>query len=76
MALTFQNRHYHLSNGQDDDNFGEGMLDFDWDKHAYSRPKKVKSEPGEYKGLKMSETSATDERPMIFDVELGKLVPL
>ena len=76
MALTFQNRHYHLSNGQDDDNFGEGKLDFDWDKHAYSRPKKVKSEPGEYKGLKMAETSATDERPMIFDVELGKLVPL
>ena len=57
-----------------------GMVDFDWKKHAYSPPKRVKSEPGEYQSqsAKVTQTSSAskDDTPMIFDVELGKLVPL
>jgi len=77
LSLTFQVRHLPLSNGKDEDNFGEGMVDFDWKKHSYSVPKRVKAEPGEYK-VPDPETidMSTDDKPMIFDVELGKLVPL
>ena len=49
LALTFEVRHLPLSDGQDEKNFGKGMMNFDWDKHAYSPPKRVKSEPGQYK---------------------------
>jgi len=80
MGLTFEVRHLPLSNGQDDQNFGEGMLEFDWKKHQYSPPKRVvKSEPGEYKspeGTQQPSTPSKDDVPMIYDVELGKLVPL
>jgi hypothetical protein len=80
MGLTFEVRHYPLSNGRDDENFGKGMVGFDWKKHAYSPPKRVKSEPGEYQSqsAKVTQTSSAskDDTPMIFDVELGKLVPL
>ena len=78
MGVNFDVRHYPLSNGRDDENFGKGKLDFDWKKHAYSPPKRVKSEPGEYQAPEGTETSEPldDDVPMIFDVELGKLVPL
>ena len=75
MAKTFDERHYPLSNGNDEQNFG-GTLQFDWKKHAYAPPKRVKSEPGEYKHQKVNETSTGGDKPMVFDVELGKLVPL
>ena len=76
--MTFQARHYPLSDGRDDVNFGKGTVDFDWAKHAYAPPKRVKSEPGEYQSANVTQTSSTskDEKPMIFDVELGILVPL
>ena len=77
MGLTFEVRHYPLSDGNDDEHFGKGNMKFDWTKHAYTPPKRVKSEPGEYKSP--SATADTPESrhdtPMIFDVELGKLVP-
>lgn len=76
MGLTFENRHYRLSDGEDDKNFGKGNMNFDWKKHSYVPTKRVKSEPGEYKAKNVVDTSATDETPMIYDVELGKLVPL
>ena len=59
-------------------NFGKGVLDFDWEKHAYAPVKRVKSEPGEYQSSKVTQTCSTSKniRRMIFDVELGKLVPL
>ena len=78
MGMTFQVRHYPLSNGRDEENFGEGMLNFDWEKHAYVPAKRVKSEPGQYKPANVTQTSSTSDgkKPMIFDVELGKLVPL
>ena len=75
MVKTFDERHYPLSNGNDEQNFG-GTLQFDWKKHAYAPPKRVKSEPGEYKHQKVNETSTGGDKPMVFDVELGKLVPL
>ena len=77
MGLTFQVRHYPVSNGKDEENFGKGMVDFDWATHAYSIPKRVKSEPGQYAPAKAeTSTTGTDEKPMVYDVELGKLVPL
>ena len=79
MGKTFEVRHYPLSNGKDDENFGKGVVDFDWAKHAYTPTKRVKSEPGEYKPVDVEKTPSTsDDTPMIFDVELelGKLVPL
>jgi len=79
MGLTFEVRHYPLSNGRDDENFGKGMMKFDWEKHAYVPPKTVKSEPGEYQSQTNTPTCSPapkGDKPMIFDVELGKLVPL
>ena len=78
MGYTFQVRHLPLSDGRDDENFGKRMVDCDWEKHAYAPCKRVKSEPGEYHSAKVTQTSSTskDEKPMIFDVELGILVPL
>ena len=75
MGKTFERRHLPLSNGKDDENFG-GTLKFDWDKHAYVAKKRVKSEPGEYKHEEVKQTTAADDKPMVFDVELGKLVPV
>ena len=79
MGLTFDVRHYPLSNGQDEKNFGEGSFKFDWKKHHYSPPKRVKSEIGEYQSSELTQQPSTpskDDVPMIYDVELGKLVPL
>ena len=78
MGLTFEVRHYPLINGRDDENFGKGMVNCDWEKHAYAPTKRVKSEPGEYQSPEGTETSepAKDDVPMVFDVELGQLVPL
>ena len=78
LGLTFEVRHLPLSNGRDEDNFGKGVLDFDWGKHAYSLPKRVRSQPGASQSSKVAQTSSPSkgEQRMIFDVELGKLVPL
>ena len=77
MGLTFAVRHYPLSDGNDDEHFGKGKMKFDWAKHAYTPPKRVKSEPGEYKSPSGSADTpeSRHDTPMIFDVELGKLVP-
>lgn len=81
LGKTFDVRHLPVSDGRDDENFGKNKLDFDWGKHAYEIPKRVKSEPGEYENLDVVKTTSSsskveDQRPMIYDVELGKLVPL
>ena len=78
MGKTFDTRHFPLSNGRDEDNFGKNGLDFDWKKHSYKVSKRVKSEPGEYKNPDVTTTSSLvdDQQLMIFDVELGKLVPI
>ena len=80
LGKTFDVRHFPLSDGRDDENFGKNKLDFDWKKHAYEIPKRVKSEPGEYENPGVTSlphvSDVKDQRPMIYDVELGKLVPL
>ena len=77
LGRTFEVRHLPLSDGNDEKNFGAGFQ-FDWKKHAWSPVQfksrsqpVVKSEP-----IPMSQTEETTDVPMIFDVELGKLVPI
>lgn len=78
LAATFTARHLPLSNGKDEENF-DGKFKFDWSKHAWA-PVKRKSKAESY--VKPEPTATTSSNPvptgvtMIFDVELGKLVPL
>ena len=79
LGLTFEVRHLPLSDGKDEINF-KGQLKFDWSKYVVQSKRRVKSEPGEYKPSKTEEgscsTTTGDAPLMVFDVELGKLVPL
>ena len=55
--------------GKDEANFN-GQLHFDWVKHAYKKPTRVKKEPN-------PEPKSPSTTPaMIFDVELGCMVPM
>lgn len=77
LSRTFEVRHLPLSNGRDLENF-EGKFKFDWAKHAWS-PAKRKSKASSYVKPEPKMTSSqpvTGGVTMIFDVELGELVPL
>ena len=80
LSRTFDVRHFHLSDGNDKKHF-EGW-DFDWSKHHYSPRKRgpthranVKKEQPVNQPSKKSSTEHA-KVPMIFDVELGCLVPM
>ena len=70
LVKTFLVRHLPLSDGRDEVNFN-GSMTFDWKKHAYSKPTRVKKEPNPKAEPKSSGTPS-----MIFDVELGCMVPM
>ena len=75
LGKTFVKRHLPLSDGNDEKNF-EGKFSFDWKKHAWVRSKtSVKPEPTSSKPA-TSVTPIANLPTMIFDVELGRLVPL
>ena len=77
LIRTFEVRHLPLSDGRDGDNFG-GTYTFDWAKHHYEPPKR-KSKAETYVKKEPRPPTSTEQRPaqrMVFDVELGKLVPL
>ena len=74
LSKTFVERHLPLSNGEDEKNFN-GKFVFDWSQHFWQRKKFVKQDPVQRSTLTKSVTSST-KVPMIFDVELGCLVPL
>ena len=69
LTKTFLKRHLPLSDGNDEANFN-GQLNFDWDKHAYKKPQRVKKEPNP----KPASSPATPS--MVFDVDLGCMVPM
>ena len=69
LSKTFLKRHLPLSDGKDEANFN-GQLHFDWAKHAYKKPTRVKKEPNP----EPKSPSATPA--MIFDVGLGYMVPM
>ena len=71
LAKTFLVRHLPLSNGKDEINFN-GQFNFDWEKHACKAPARVKKEPNpkEYTSVSTAPPS------MIFDVEMGCMVPM
>ena len=75
---TFEVHHLPLSDGRDELNFG-GTHKFDWKKHFYEPPRRkgkadsyVKKEPSDAAPPPAEKTGPR----MVFDVELGKLVPL
>ena len=79
LGKTFLVRHYPLTDGDDEANFGDA-LKFDWDKHAYApvkpEPKAVcnSSKTGTGMVTPPSKKKASD-KPMIYDVEKGCLIP-
>ena len=62
LGKTFDIRHYPLSNGRDEENFGKNNMKFNWEKHVYNIPRRVKSEPGEYQPPNKETTSSTNNR--------------
>ena len=77
LYRTFDVRHLPLSDGRDEVNF-QGKYKFDWKKHHYS-PAKQKGKASSYVKPEPRQESAVQtqsQERMIFDVELGKLVPL
>ena len=76
LIQTFEKRNLPLSDGRDEDNF-EKKYTFDWVKHAYAHPLRVKPEPAVSKSSAVGTpaASAAGGPPMIFDVEKGCLVP-
>jgi hypothetical protein len=82
LGKTFLVRHYPLSDGEDEEHFGDALV-FDWEKHEYAPRRSVKSEP---KAASKSSKTATPNvtprektnaprKPMIYDVEKDCLVP-
>ena len=78
LGRTFDVRHLPLSDGRDDLNFS-GQFKFDWSKHAWT-PSRSRSKASSYvkpePKCKPPPVDGNDDVPMIFDVELDKLVPL
>ena len=73
LTKTFDTRHYPLSDGQDDKNFGEGSMFFDWDMYAETSKSRtrVKAEPSdEYQSVTVTKVDAAKgaQPLMIFDV--------
>ena len=82
LAKTFVERHYPLSNGDDDKNFG-GAMDFDWDAHHYAPRAKAKvvvdlTAPAPAATAATASSSSPKKKtcPMEFDVEKGCFVPI
>ena len=78
LSRTFRKRHLPLSNGFDEENF-DGQYTFDWDAHAWAPiSRKIKADSYRVKPEPMSTKSPAprNERPMVWDVELNKLVPM
>ena len=76
LLRTCEVRHLPLSDGRDELHFA-GTYKFDWKKYHYAPPKRkgraesyVKPEPRNVPAVEHTGTQ------MVFDVELGKLVPL
>ena len=77
LMRTFEVRHLPLSDGRDELNFG-GTHKFDWKKHFYEPPRR-KGKADSYVKKEPSDAAPPAEKTgprMVFDVELGKLVPL
>lgn len=75
-ARTYEVRHLPLSDGNDFKNFG-GKMKFDWAKYSWSPARtKSRAEPLVKKEPINACDAAQEGVPMIFDVELGKLVPI
>ena len=73
---TFEVRHLPLSDGNDAKNFG-GALQFDWARHSWSPAKSKSKSDTLVKTEPVAVTAATTPSaggPMIWDVELDKLV--
>ena len=77
LGQTFLKRHFPLSNGLDDKNVGD-KFKFDWKKHTWERSKTTaKPDPDVVDVESQPTTVPLAEQPtMIFDIELGCLVPL
>ena len=81
-TLTFVRRHWPLSDGDDEANFGDA-IDFDWDEHTYvPRAKRKRSVKPVLKKKKPTpkvlpkKTKSKGKGVMVFDVEKGCLVPV
>ena len=76
LGETFVKRHLPLSNGFDFKNFGD-KFKFDWKKHSWQRSRTTaKPDPDASVTSKPIKTPAVEQPAMIFDVDLGCLVPL
>lgn len=76
LGETFVKRHLPLSNGFDFKNFGD-KFKFDWKKHSWQRSRTTaKPDPDASVTSKPTKTPAAKPPAMIFDVDLGRLVPL
>lgn len=73
LSKTFTERHLPLSNGDDEKNFN-GKFKFDWEKHEWKKVKKIRRDVHQKCNVSHDPTEPTTR--MIFDVELGCLVPL
>ena len=81
--LTFLRRHLPLSDGNDEEHFGDA-IDFDWDAHAYvprkrkrsSKPLKKKKKPTPKAKVLPKSTKPKGKGVMVYDVEKGCLVPI
>ena len=79
LIKTFEKRHFPLSNGEDETNFG-GEYNYEW--NSESKPAIVKPDPdapNPNPNPTSGVTTVSDPNPtppkMIFDVDLGELVP-
>ena len=73
LHKTFVSRHLPLSNGNDELNF-QNKFKFPWGKYTSDVPRKVKHE-GKV-SVKSQKSVPCSDAPMIYDVELGCLIPL
>ena len=75
MSLTFNVRHYPLSDGNDRHHFGESMT-FDWDSHRYNPTRKIKTTVKKEDSVVqkvVSKTSIEVTGPQIYDPISGCL---
>ena len=72
-------RHWLLSDGDDEEHFGDAM-EFDWDAHAYVARKRKKSVKPVKKPMPkkvvLKTKGSKSEGVMVYELEKGCLVPL
>ena len=75
-ANTFNERHFPLSDGDDNANF-DGEYEFDWESHGYSPRKKKRriTKASKHSGVVSADTT-TSSQMMVYDIEKDCLVPL